>query len=212
MHYIALGDSISIDDYPQRETGRRGLGAASLFFRNDDRFWPEFAGRDLSTLYPGATFQNLTFDGATSEDVLRGTLKTADLITLTAGGNDMLMHLRAPCPPKRLVEDIVERIDRILSKLTGAVVFLGTVYDPSDGTNVLYGERLDREAKWLAQFNESIRNFSSDNVRIIDIHKHFLGHGVSVPERERWYWDELIFEPNARGASEVRRLWLEALL
>src|SRR5439155_21037117 len=113
------------------------------------------------------------------EDVLRGPLKTADLVTLTAGGNDMLMHLRAPRPPKRLVEDIIERIERILKKLTGSVVLLGTVYDPSDGTNVLYGERLDREAKWLAQFNDSIRDFAADKVRIIDIHRHFLQHGVS---------------------------------
>ena len=28
---------------------------------------------------------------------------------------------------------------------------------------------------------------------------------------EQWYLRESIIEPNARGASEVRRLWLEAI-
>ncbi|HEY3052080.1 MAG TPA: SGNH/GDSL hydrolase family protein [Thermoanaerobaculia bacterium] len=216
MRYIALGDSISIDDYPQHETGRSGLGAASLFYRNDDEYWPEFRRRDLSTLRPGTTFLNLTADGATTDDVLRAPLPHVNeeaIVTVTAGGNDMLMHLRAPHPPAQLVEGMIERIERILQRLEAHRVFLGTVYDPSDGTNMLYGERLDREAQWLAQFNDAIRRIavSRKNVRLIDIHRHFLGHGITAPVRERWYWSELIFEPNARGASEVRRLWLDAL-
>jgi lysophospholipase L1-like esterase len=206
-HYVALGDSISIDDYPQRETGRAGLGAASLFYRNDDELWPEFAGRDLATLRPGTTFVNLTADGATTDDVLRvqlPSLSERDIVTVTAGGNDVLLGL---------IEGLIERVERIVQRLESSLVFLGTVYDPSDGTNTLYGERLDREAKWLAQFNDAIRNIAASrkHVRLIDIHRHFLGHGISVPQRQRWYWDELIFEPNARGASEVRRLWLDAL-
>lgn len=221
--YVALGDSISIDDYPQHQTGRTGLGATSLFYRNDDRFWPEFAGRDLVHLHPGIGFHNLTADGATTEDVLRHQLRRIhhpgepSLVTLTAGGNDLLMNLRAPRPPAKLVEGIIDRLERIVhgleSNLTGTTILIGTVYDPSDGTNVLYGERLDREAKWLAQLNAAVRKIarSRDGVRLIDIHQHFLGHGVTAPQHERWYWNELIFEPNARGASEVRRLWLDAL-
>jgi lysophospholipase L1-like esterase len=223
LQYIALGDSISIDDYPERETGRAGLGAASLFHRNDDRVWPEFAGRDLVHRHRGIEFHNLTADGATTEDVIRfqlpriNHLNDPTIITLTAGGNDMLMHLRSPRPPVNLVGGIVERLEEIVqtleSNLTDATILIGTVYDPSDGTNTLYGERLDREAKWLAGVNDAIRSIARSRKRVIliDIHKHFLGHGLTVRERERWYWDELIFEPNARGASEVRRLWLDAL-
>jgi hypothetical protein len=39
-----------------------------------------------------------------------------------------------------------------------------------------------------------------------------LGHGISVPANERWYWSGLIFEPNARGAREVVNAWKELLL
>lgn len=139
----------------------------------------------------------------------------AAIVTITAGGNDMLMYLRTPRPPARLVEGMIERItlivDEVTSKLPNALVLLGTVYDPSDGTNVLYGERLDREAEWLARFNSAVRELAASrpNVRLADIHKRFLGHGLSAPEHDRWYWANLIFEPNAKGADQVRRLWLE---
>jgi lysophospholipase L1-like esterase len=211
MIYVALGDSISIDEYPFRETGKRGLGAVSLF------------RADLEKHYSGLVFQDLTADGATTEDVLRWQLprvQPADdeaIVTITAGGNDMLMNLRSPRPPANLVADMIGRLEQIvaavLEKIPRARVLLGTVYDPSDGTNVLYGERLDREAGWLAEFNEAVRRIAKSDRRItlIEIHRHFLGHGTSVPERDRWYWSGLIFEPNARGADEVRRLWLESI-
>jgi lysophospholipase L1-like esterase len=221
-HYIALGDSISIDDYPLRETGVDHLGAASLFHRNDDKRWPEFKGRDLVTRFPGITFQNLTADGATSDDVLRYQLahvkasRDETIVTITAGGNDMLMNLRAGGrAPAKLVDGMIDRIRRIVTTvaklLPNALLLVGTVYDPSDGTNVLYGERLDREAEWLRRYNEAVRALAADRVLIADIHQHFLGHGLTVPEKDRWYWSGLIFEPNARGASEVRRLWLSEI-
>ena len=76
-----------------------------------------------------------------------------------------------------------------------------------------YGENLGREAKWLARVNEGIRALASrDRVVLADIHARFLGHGLSAPENERWYWSELIFEPNAEGARQVAALWRELLV
>lgn len=218
MIYIALGDSISIDEYPRAETGRSGLGAASLFHRNADDFWPEFHGQDLVARHGDVRFTDLTADGATSDDVLRHQLPKVKastepaIVTITAGGNDLLMNLGAPRVPPHFVNDVIDRVRRIVERvrrsLPDAHILLGTIYDPSDGTNVLNGQRLDREAGWLAAVNEGIRRTAG--VTIIDIHRHFLGHGTTAPPPERWYWSGLIFEPNARGASEVRRLWLEA--
>lgn len=210
--YVALGDSISIDEYPLRETGIPEIGAVSLF------------ARELRDEHPGLTVQDLTADGATTEDVLRYQLPRVDesaegaVVTITAGGNDLLMNLRATRPPVRLVEGVNERLTRIVDEVTrrlsAAVVLLGTIYDPSDGTNMLYGERLDREAEWLARVNAHVRALCAErpNLRLIDIHAHFLGHGLTAPERERWYWSGLIFEPNAEGARQVAGLWSDGVL
>jgi hypothetical protein len=46
--YAALGDSLSIDDY----AGGPGRGAASLLWRNRDRDFPAWAGRDLTARDP----------------------------------------------------------------------------------------------------------------------------------------------------------------
>jgi lysophospholipase L1-like esterase len=207
--YVALGDSISIDDYPERETGTPGIGAASLF------------ARELREQFPDLLFDNLTADGATTDDVQRWQVprvrETTDdaIVTLTAGGNDLLLNLRAQRPPVRLVEGILTRLERILDDvrrcLPNSLILLGTVYDPTDGTNVLDGESLEREAKWLARLNEGIRVIAGDreDVQLADIHARFLGHGMSVPQAERWYWDKLIFEPSAEGARQVAQLWME---
>ncbi len=225
VDYIALGDSISIDDYPRRESGRSGLGASSLFHRNDDTFWPAFSGRDLSSLFPHTRLIDLAADGATTEDVLKTQLPRLErgpsipeaIVTITAGGNDLLENVGAPDPSARLVESIVNRLrhilDEVRARIPGVRLLLGTIYDPSDGTGILNGEHFVREAQWLEELNRSIRNMAAedDRLALIDIHRHFLGHGITVPERDRWYWSGSIIEPNARGASEVRRLWLESV-
>lgn len=210
--YLAVGDSMQIDEYPLRETGIDHIGAASLFCR------------ELRQRYPDLRCHDLTADGATSEDVLVNQLPRVSksdapaIVTITAGGNDMLMNLRAPRPPVRLVAGMIERITRIVDEVTAKLPngrqLLGTVYDPSDGTNVLYGERLDREAEWLRAFNEAVRKLAGerDNVTLIDIHQHFLGHGMTAPEKDRWYWSGLIFEPNAEGARQIAKLWSAAVL
>lgn len=228
--YIALGDSISIDIYPFHDAQRRHagrfstdrLGAASLLCRNDDKGWPEFKGRDLHTLMPSARCRDLTADGATTHSLLRQVeqIHRGDeptLVTITAGGNDLLGSIGSPgpSPVPEMLERLKTAVARIFELRPNATILVGTVYDPSDGTNRLpgYTRELKREAEWLAAFNDALRDFvkSDPRLRLADIHRHFIGHGMTVPERDRWYLEESIIEPNARGASEVRRLWLEAI-
>ena len=222
--YIALGDSISIDVYPAADAERRfagrfstdRLGAASLLVKNDDKLWPEFRGRELNI-----TLTDYTADGATTDSLLRQVerIEPSDartLVTITAGGNDLLGSIgsRGPNPAPQIAEKLRRSIDRVLEERPNATILVGTVYDPSDGTNVLDGRgRLDREAEWLADYNDRIRNLvaTDERLKLADIQKHFLGHGLTAPESERWYLRESIIEPSARGASEVRRLWLEAI-
>jgi lysophospholipase L1-like esterase len=222
--YFALGDSISIDSYPAADVARRyhgkastnRLGAASLLMRNDDQLWPEFRGRDLRI-----PFDDLTSDGATTHSLLLQVDRVTPreertLVTITAGGNDLLGNIGGSANPVAAIfARLQSAVQKLIAKRPHALVLLGTVYDPSDGTNRLpgYTRTLDREAEWLAQFNDLVRAFArgEEHLRLADIHAHFLGHGVTVSERDRWYLAESIIEPNARGASEVRRVWLDVL-
>ena len=105
MNYLALGDSISIDEYTETGSG----GAASQFAR-----------------LTGATqFQDLTRDGRTTTGVLAAwpeiTL-TPNVVTLTAGGNDFLQGSfqalnsiadwgRVASEPLGNLEEIAARLD-----------------------------------------------------------------------------------------------------
>src|SRR3954471_17366725 len=112
VRYIALGDSMSIDLYPALDAGEvdvavalervttagrvAPLGAASLLYKNSEERWPDDVGDDLSALFPGIELTNLATDGATIGEVFGEQIPqledTSDrvLITLTAGGNDLL--------------------------------------------------------------------------------------------------------------------------
>lgn len=243
--YIALGDSMSIDLYPALDAGEidvavalewdasagkvAPLGAASLLYRNDDGRWPEFAGRDLASLYGDLTHLNLAEDGATIGDVFGSQLPRMDasdsatLVTLSVGGNDLLSAF-ANKPDASLLrgvvkdiaaayEFLVESIDRARPNAT---IVLTTVYDPSDGTRKAPGV-LDGAGplpiESLHDFNERIRGISKGAKRgiVADAHGHFLGHGVTAIPADRWYWSRSWIEPNAAGASEIRRLWLDAV-
>lgn len=241
-HFLALGDSISIDLYPGLDAAEReglplppeGLGAASLLHRNDDERWPAFEGRDLALVHPGIRFTDLAEDGATTTRVLGiqlpripDDLEEPALVTLTAGGNDLLALLdltprRRDGPPAESRQDGVEKVARLLerivnrlrSRFTASTLLVGTVYDPSDGTGRLEEDGVIRPeaVEALHAFNDRVRGLSDgDGVRVVDLHDHFMGHGLTEPDpARRWYWPHSIIEPSLRGAHEVRRLWWEA--
>jgi lysophospholipase L1-like esterase len=233
--YVALGDSMSTDHYPTCDVREVDvpparldpLGAAALLYRNDDLRWPELRGQDLTHGSPDVEFLNLAEDGVMIDDVAteelarlgRDSRDPGILITLTAGGNDLLDALAAGERLDRAVTRIVRRytdlVDTVRDELLRATLVLTTVYDPTDGTGRLPGldayGRLPLEH--LDRFNDHVRDMAGATPRAVlaDVHRHFLGHGVTAPEQERWYWRRNLIEPSARGASEIRRVWWEAL-
>jgi hypothetical protein len=106
-------------------------------------------------------------------------------------------------------------VETVRDELPRATLVLATVYDPTDGTGRLPGlEAYGRlPLEHLDRFNEQVRQISRamPGVVLADVHRHFLGHGVTAAEPERWYWRRNLIEPNARGASEIRRVWWEAV-
>jgi lysophospholipase L1-like esterase len=243
--YIALGDSVSIDLYPALDAGEvdvavalerdpsagrvAPLGAASLFYKNADDRWPEFAGDDLVSRAPGIEFRNLSTDGATIGEVFGEQMSQLDetdeptLVTLTVGGNDLLSAYSSRARRSlldRIENDIADAYDFLLdtlrTKLLAGTFVIATVYDPSDRSGRIpgvYDEPAPLPLEILDRFNAHVRTLASGTPRTIlaDVHAHFLGHGVSAAESDQWYWRRSLIEPNAKGAHQVRSLWLEAL-
>jgi lysophospholipase L1-like esterase len=189
--YVALGDSISIDYY----TGVRDGGAASQL---------------ASKLH--LDLVDLTRDGNTSQGVL-GDLAAApaaaDIVTLTAGGNDLLGG-NLPRAILRRLHEIGRRLEPL-----GARVIVNTIYDPSDGDNTL-GRRelgLSRLAtielrRRLNAVNRGIAKLAHERAFLLaDLERLFHGHGVA--SQEPWFVN--VIEPNLAGATAIAEHWHELL-
>jgi lysophospholipase L1-like esterase len=189
--YVALGDSISIDDY----TGVSGGGAASQLARK--------LGLDLV---------DLTVDGNTTQGVLADFARApaaADVVTLTAGGNDLLVG----DPPRAILRRLHQIAERI--QPFGGRVVINTIYDPSDGDNEL-GRRelgLSRLAtielrRRLNAVNRGIAKLAADRGFLLaDLERLFHGHGVASNEP----WFVQVIEPNLAGATATAEHWYELL-
>jgi len=179
--YLALGDSISIDDY----TGVRGGGAPSQLARK-----------------LGVNLVDLTRDGNTTQGV-RGDLvaapASADVLTLTAGGNDLLAG-DLPRAILRRLHQIARRIEPL-----GARVVVNTVYDPSDGDNDVGQRELGLSPLATIELRRRLNAVNRGIVKLAgkhgfllaDLERLFHGHGVT--SNEPWFVN--LIEPNLAGAT-----------
>jgi hypothetical protein len=230
--YVALGDSISIDEY----AGGRGRGGASLLAANRDEDFPPWRGKDLRSLHERLRYQLLAGDGATSHALLESQLPRLEssgmrpaVVTLTVGGNDLLGAYGDTARARQLVRLVRARVEEALGRLRRLMpspddpVIVGTVYDPSDGSGD--ASQLGLPA-WpdvldvLAELNAGLRAGAEKfDARIAEIHDRFLGHGLRAgnpvqddprpDNRNLWY--RRVIEPNAWGADAVRACFWDAL-
>ncbi len=200
MYYVALGDSISIDDY----TGVPGGGAASQFAR--------LVGADR--------FENLTRDGCTTDGVLENLERICyvpDVVTLTAGGNDFLQAAFWMASPEEmegwnaLVKHPLGNLERIATGLKrfACPVIVNTVYDPTDGDDTLAGQfgliSSDLRSAFIA-LNGGIRALALRHGFLFsDLEALFRGHGITAPDT--WYVAHI--EPNYAGATAIARHWFD---
>jgi lysophospholipase L1-like esterase len=189
--YLALGDSISIDDY----TGVPGGGAASQLARK-----------------LRLDFVDLTRDGNTTEGVLADLARSpaaADVVTLTAGGNDLLGG-ELPRAILRRLHAITEQVRPV-----GARVVINTIYDPSDGDNNVGRRELGLSRlgtielrRRLNAVNRGISQLAHEHGFLLaDLERLFHGHGIA--STEPWFVD--VIEPNLEGATATAQHWHELL-
>jgi lysophospholipase L1-like esterase len=224
--YVALGDSMSIDDY----AGGVGRGAASLLYRNRDSDFPDWAGRDLATV--GLQAQVLARDGATTADVLKRQLPLIEatplLVTITMGGNDLLAAYGDPVAARAAIDEVIATGETILTRLAavrerGGRIVVTTVYDPSDGTGEVPSAGLPpwpHGPALVRALNAALSDLAERHAAVVaDVHARFLGHGVHAgdpaqphprpTDRRLWYCG--VIEPNAWGAHQIRAAWWHAL-
>ena len=198
MRHLALGDSISIDNY----TGVPGGGAASQFGR----------------LIGAEEVQDLSYDGCTTAGVLEALGRVSirpDVVTLTACGNDFLERTfgvsRKKSHPDWLgdvAEPAIVNLERICDRLArfACPVILNTIYDPTEGDDSLsqqFGLPTESRIAFEA-INDRIRQLARQRGFLLsDLEDLCRGHGVTADDT----WFTLQIEPNHAGATAIARHW-----
>ena len=145
--YVALGDSFT-----------EGVGDADPDLPNGVRGWADrFAAALDRAQGGGLSYANLAIRGRKLRPIIAEQLEPAlalrpDLVTIYAGGNDMLR-------PKVDLDGLVASYDEALGKLaaTGARLLVWTAFDP--GENGIFGRARGR----FATYNELVRESAERN-------------------------------------------------
>jgi lysophospholipase L1-like esterase len=183
-----------------------GVHPAALLLKNDDRLFPEFKGRDLSSLGLNH-LEHRAVDGARVPnlfDQLRRQSVTGPAIALlTIGGNDLLAGLAMDPGPG--IEVFGQTLLKFVIALPIRPLFLGNVYDPTlgDDSRNFLGVNPALARRNFGLVNEAIARVAAVHGHLVDLHAHFLTGDLS--------WFTMIIEPSLRGASEVRRCFLDAI-
>lgn len=190
LHVLAIGDSLTA-----------GYGVPP-----EQGFVHQYVRLLQSSLGLTADVVNTGKSGATSEDIwnavrtdplIRSAAEKASIITLTAGGNDLIQAAKrfyfdndakylvsALKGFQRNVSHILDEIERIKAGRNPYIVRVVGLYNPLPV--------FEEAVFWVGKFNEHLRAFRSDRVGVVDIYEDFLG-------REDDLLGEDLFHPNAEG-------------
>ena len=116
------------------------------------------------------------------------------------------------------------------------LVIVLNIYDPTDGSGFDFTGRLSTPANpylskedyakayyLLSRMNAELLKFALRGKYVpLDIHSHFLGHGLSTKggkwsffvqrgDRSYWYDSECMVDVNAEGAHELRKMLWKAV-
>ncbi len=244
---VGLGDSVT--DGLGAQPGSNSYFNRLVKTTNDDT--AEIAGLCLSSVLPNLRHENFARSGTTSIEALEYLIplvqvqpeQTFGIVVMTTGGNDII-HSYGRQPPeegamygasyaeaKPWIDNFRQRLGRILDEIElrfpgGCEIFLGNIYDPTDGVGNAVLSGLPRWPDALQIHNE-YNSIISDvcemrtNVHMVDIRSAFLGHGIYCrqfwnkhyrsEDPTYWYWDNFE-DPNNRGYDAIRRLFLNEIV
>ncbi len=179
----------------------------ALLVRNDDGLFPEFKGRDLTTFLGPFELEHHAIDGARITSLfnqVRSLISIGPAVALvTIGGNDLLGGLIRDEGPG--IDSFERTLERFAAELPIRPLFLGNVYDPTMGEDALnfLGVDPDLGRENFRRVNLAIARVAERHGHLVDLHAHFLTGSLD--------WFTMVIEPSLRGASEIRRCFLEAI-
>lgn len=228
-----------------------GLSYFDRLVQNPLNEFGDMQGRSLSAVLPNLTVTNVSVSGSDSLEHADWMLnrtepreeETFGIIVATVGGNDII-HMYGRTPPREgamygatltqaepWIAAYEVRLNTILDSLGvqypgGHHIFLGNVYDPTDGTGDITNAGLPAWPDGMAihaAYNDVIAKVAEqrDDTTLVDLYTKFLGHGIHCrqfwhphydsADPHYWYFDNLE-DPNDRGYDAIRRLFLLAML
>ena len=204
-------------------------------------------GINLSAVLPNLEANNIAISGSTSLDhleILKESLKTQPtdvfgLVVMTSGGNDLIHNYGRSKPregamygatfteAKPWIANYEKRLGEMLDGIEekfpgGCAIFLGDIYDPTDGVGEakIVGLPAWPDGLQIHQaYNEVIHRTAEKHkaVHLVPLHELFLGHGLNCIypwnphycSKDPHYWyGENLEDPNIRGYDAVRRQFL----
>ncbi len=247
IRLVGIGDSIT--------AGLGARTRDHTFFnrlvRNPNDEYTDMLGICLSAVLPHLNFENLAISGSTSRDhlnVIEERLTKHDpsvfgIVVMTTGGND-LIHSYGRSPPKECamygatrsqaepwITNFRVRLEVMLDKISecfpgGCEIYVGDIYDPTDGVGDAPSVYLPHWPDGLAihaKYNAAIAASASSrsNVHVVPLYNAFTGHGAHCTQFWRstyvsedphyWFYDN-IEDPNDRGYDAIRRVFLNAII
>lgn len=244
---VGIGDSIT--------AGLGARSQDHTFFnrliKNPTDEYQDMQGICLSTVLKNLEFENLAISGSTSMthlEVIEGTLKVHPaevfgLVVMTSGGND-LIHSYGRSPARECamykatlaqaepwIASFRTRLSVMFDKIEGCFpggceIYIGDIYDPTDGVGDAPSVYLPDWPDGLAihaRYNQVINEVAGTrkHVYVVPLHKTFMGHGAHCRQFWRstyvasdpYYWFyENIEDPNDRGYDAIRRVFLNTMV
>jgi len=246
VRVVGIGDSITAG------LGARSKDHTffSRLLHNPDDEYSDMKGISLSSVLSQLEHENLAISGSTSlqhMSVIEERLTAQDtnvfgLVVMTTGGND-LIHSYGRSPPREgamygatleqaepWIEAYRVRLIDMFSKIDtsfpgGCEIYIGDIYDPTDGVGDAPSVYLPTWKDGLAihaKYNEAIVACAKarPNVHVVPLHRTFIGHGShcrqfwrsTYVQEDPYYWFyENIEDPNDRGYDAIRRVFLNAI-
>jgi lysophospholipase L1-like esterase len=194
IHYTAIGDSLTV-------------GVGDLF---GGGFVPRYGRLIQERLRQQVVYDKMGMSGARTADILslvssdgraRAALQNADIITLTAGGNDLVdaakaytvyqnedVFRQALAECRQNFAGILSVIRQLKSGRKPYLIRAVDLYNPSPS--------LPEAGLWIKLFNSHLESFEDGNLKVANIFILFQGR-----ERELLSLDR--FHPNGRGYSII---------